>query len=89
VKTGCFSPLCDVDIGEALGPHTELEWVVAIHFDNVDFPLDSKRVVDQFKSNIVDNSEFRCIISACRQLLDNSFRTLVSSSIGGKLMGRS
>jgi hypothetical protein len=40
----------------------------------VDFVLDSKRVVDHANSDIDDNSEYGCIISACRQLLINSFQ---------------
>jgi len=41
-KTDWFSPLCDVDVGEAVGFHTALQWMVTLHFDNVDFALDSK-----------------------------------------------
>jgi hypothetical protein len=47
-KTDCFSPLCDIDVGEAVGLHTTLEWVTDLQFDNVDFPLVYKKVVDQF-----------------------------------------
>jgi len=38
-KTNCFSPLCDVDIDEAVGLHTTLQWVVDLHYDHVDFVL--------------------------------------------------
>jgi len=74
VKTNCFSPLCGVDVGEVVGLHTTLQWMAALHYDNVDFDLDSKRVVNHFKSNIIDHSEFVCIISACRQLFIDSFQ---------------
>jgi len=43
-----------------------MEWIADLRFDNVDFALDSKRVVDQFRSDIDNNNEFGCIISACR-----------------------
>lgn len=26
-KTDCFSPLCDVDVGEVVGLHTTLKWL--------------------------------------------------------------
>lgn len=45
-----------------------------LQFDNVDFTLYSKRVVDCVDSHIDDNSEFGCIISACKLLLDSSFQ---------------
>jgi len=61
-KTDCFSPLCDVDVGEDVGLHTTLDWIVDLWFDNVDFALDIK-----------DNSEFGCIISACKQLFHINF----------------
>jgi len=32
-KTYCFSPLCDVDVGEVVGFQTTLQWMVALHFD--------------------------------------------------------
>jgi len=60
-------------VGEVVSLHTALQWMVALQFDNVDFALDSKRVVDHFKLDIVDYSEFGCTISACRQLFIDSF----------------
>jgi len=60
-KTNCFSPLCDVYVGEVVGLHMALQWMDALHFDIVDFAFDSKRVV------------FDCIISVCRQLFIDSF----------------
>jgi len=51
-----------------------LQWMAAFHFDNVDFALDSERVVDHFKSYIIDHSEFGCIISPCRQFFIDSFQ---------------
>jgi len=73
-KTDWFAPLCDVDVGEVVGLHTTLEWVSDRQFDNVDFALDSKRVVDQVNSDFDDNSEFGCITADYRRLLHNSFQ---------------
>jgi len=53
--TDCFSPLCDVDIGEVVGLHTALQWVVDL-YDHVDFILDFKSVVEHFNSNLVDSN---------------------------------
>ena len=73
-KTDCFSPLCDVDVGETVGLHTTLQWVAGLHYDNVDFVLDSKSVVERFNSNLGDSSGLGCIIQACRQLFDCNFQ---------------
>jgi len=73
-KTNCFSPLCDVDVGKAIGLHTTLQWVADLHYDHVDFVLDSKSVIERFNSNLVDSSELGCIIQACRQLFDCNFQ---------------
>jgi hypothetical protein len=74
VKTDCFSPLCDVDVGEDVGLHTTFQWLVALHYDIVDFALDSKIVVDCFNSNLEHSSELGCIIHACRQLFACNFQ---------------
>jgi len=73
-KIDCFSPLCDVDVGEVIGFHTVLRWMTDLHYDNIDFALDSKIVVDHFRSSVEDDSEFGCIMHACRQLFENSFQ---------------
>lgn len=73
-KTDWFAPLCDIDLGEAVGLHTALQWVSNLQFDNVDFALDSKRVVDCINCDVDGISEFGCIISTCRCLLQNSFQ---------------
>ena len=65
-KTDCFSPLCDVAVGEAIGFHTALKWMADLHYDNVNFALDSKIVVDHFRSSLDDDSEFGCIMHACK-----------------------
>jgi len=57
--------------GEDVVLHTTLNWIA--YYDNVDFALDSKKVVDQFKSNIEDNNVFGCIIYVCKNLFHNMF----------------
>jgi len=63
-----LSPLCDVDVGEVVGLHTSIQWVGDLHYDHVDFVLDSKSVVERFNSNLMESSELGSIIQACRQL---------------------
>jgi hypothetical protein len=66
--------LCDNVVGEVVGFHTTLKWMADLHYDNVDFALDSKVVVDHFKSSVEDDSEFGCTMYACKQLFENSFQ---------------
>jgi len=73
-KTEWFAPLCDTDVGEAVGLHIALDWISNQQFDNVDFTLDCKRVVDCVNSSIDDSSKFGCIISTCKQLLEDRFQ---------------
>jgi len=73
-RTEWFSPLCDVEVGEAAGLHTTLDWISNQQFDNVDFVLDCKKVVDCNHSSLDDSSEFGCIINACKHLLENRFQ---------------
>ena len=73
-RTKWFVPLCDVEVGEAVGLHTTLDWISNQQFDNVDFVLDCKRVVDCVNSSVDDSSEFRCTIGACKQLLEDRFQ---------------
>jgi len=81
-KTDCFFPLCDVDVGEAVGFHTALRWMKDLQYDNIGFALDSKLVVDHFRSSIEDDSEFLVVlcmlVDSCLRIV---FRTLMSSSI--------
>jgi len=44
----CFLP---VDVGEALGLFSALQWLSDMQFDNVDFETDSKVTVDAFLSD--------------------------------------
>lgn len=51
-----FASLCDIGVVEVVGIRTTLVWVLDLQFDNVDFALDSKRVVDYVNSDIDDSS---------------------------------
>jgi hypothetical protein len=51
-----------------------LRWVKYLKNENVDFKLDSKKVVDQFHQNNNNVSEFGAIIIECRQLFSSFFR---------------
>jgi len=53
-------------VGEAVGLHTTLDWTSNQQFDNVDFVLDCKKVVDCVNSSLDDSNEFGCIINACK-----------------------
>jgi len=73
-RTDWFAPLCDIEVGEAVGLHKTSDWISNQQFDNVDFVLDCKRVVDCVNSSLDDSSEFGCIITACKQLLEDRFQ---------------
>jgi ribonuclease HI len=70
-RTTRFSPLCAVEVGEALGLCEALQWVMALGLHNMDFSLDSKLVVDPVNSSASNYSDFGYVISHCRQLLNN------------------
>jgi len=44
-----------------------------MHFDNIDFELDSKITRDSFHTRTVDVTEFGLIIEACREIFSTSF----------------
>jgi ribonuclease HI len=71
-----FSPLCSVDVGEALGLYHAIGWVHELQLENVDFEVDSKSVVDYFNKGRGDVTEFGSImdssIQLCRSFLTNS-----------------
>jgi len=87
-KTAWFSSLCAVDEGEAMCLYTILEWVANIQvanlqFDNVDFVLDSKKVVDYFRTCIDDSIEFDCIMYASKHMFQDSLQnSLIEFSRG-------
>jgi hypothetical protein len=69
IKTTWFSPLCDVDAGEAIGLYTTLDWMANLQFDNVDFVLDYKKIDDSFRTCNDDVTMFGSIIFFCKQFL--------------------
>jgi len=75
-KTLLHPCLLPVDVGEALGLFSALQWLSDMQFDNVDFETDSKLTVDAFLSDRNDTAEFGCIITSCHSL----FRFLFSNS---------
>lgn len=54
--------------------YTTLDWVANFQFDNVNFMLDSKMVVNLFRIGIDDITKFGCIIYACKHLCQNNFQ---------------
>ena len=61
-------------MGEAVGLYTTLDWISNQQFDDVDFVVDCKKVVDCVNSSLDDSSEFGCIINGCKQLLEDRFQ---------------
>jgi len=70
-----FTFLCNVsiDVGEALGLHSALQWLSDMQLDNVNFETDSKLTANAFLSTRNDLSDFGCIITSCRSLFHNLF----------------
>ena len=66
----CMVP---VDVGEALGLHSALQWLSDMQMDCVDFETDSKLTSDAFLSTRNDTSEFGSIILSCRLLFSSFF----------------
>jgi ribonuclease HI len=73
-KTEWLSPVTDVDIGEALGLLSALNWIHDLRLENVDFELDSKNVVTSFHSKHPNASELGDIIKDCVRVYNNYFR---------------
>jgi ribonuclease HI len=64
-----FSPIIDVDTGEALGLLQAMEWVKDLRLVNMDFEVDSKTVADNIYITQSGVSEFSVLISKCIHLL--------------------
>jgi len=43
-----FTPLCSVDVGEALRVYHAIQLIHELQLTNVDFEADSKRIADYF-----------------------------------------
>jgi len=67
--TEWFSPITDVDIGEALGLLKALEWVRDLHKWNMDFEVDSKTMADNIYRSHESVSEFSEITNNYAHLL--------------------
>ncbi|XP_024634710.1 uncharacterized protein [Medicago truncatula] len=72
-KSITYPCIVSVDVGEALGLHSALQWMSDMQFDNVDFETDSKLTVDAFLATRNDLSEFGSIMTSCRSLFRNLF----------------
>jgi len=68
LKTMWFTPVCSVDVGEALGLHHAIRWICELQLTNVDFEVDSKRVVDYFNKGRGDVTKFGSIMDSSIQL---------------------
>jgi ribonuclease HI len=75
-KTMWFTPICSIDIGEALALHHAIRWIHELQLSNVDFEVDSKRVADYFNNGREDVTEFGSIMDSsvqfCNIYLTNS-----------------
>jgi hypothetical protein len=72
-KTLQFDHFYPITVGQALGPFHALQWMQDMHFDYIDFVLDSKVKRDAFHSRHTDVTEFGSIITACREMFPTSF----------------
>ncbi len=68
-RTEWFSPITDVDIGEAIRLLKAMEWVRDLHLWNMDFEVDSKTVVDNIYGKQIGVSDFSAVIMHCVHLL--------------------
>jgi len=68
-RTDWFSPIIDVDTGEALGLLQTMEWVKDLQLVNMDFEVDSKTVADNIYRTQSGVSEFSVLISKGIHLL--------------------
>ncbi|XP_058752178.1 uncharacterized protein LOC131625327 [Vicia villosa] len=64
-RTEWFSPCTDVVIGEALGLLKAVNWVHDMGYDNMDFELDAKRVVDSVTNPRPNDSDLGAITGEC------------------------
>lgn len=79
-----YDQVYPVAVGEALGLYHSIQWMQDIHFDNVDFELDSKITRDAFHSRKTYVIEFGNIIDECRVQFSPLSQTLGSSLLGDK-----
>jgi hypothetical protein len=70
-KTMSLSPMSSVLVGEALGLLYAMQWMQHMHFDSVDFVLDSKITTNAFRTRRIDVTEFSHVITTCRHLFSS------------------
>ncbi|XP_058783747.1 uncharacterized protein LOC131658475 [Vicia villosa] len=73
-RTEWFSPITEVAVGEALGLLSSIKWVNELGYDNMDFELDAKSVVDNVNRSSPNNTDCGAITSECKRVLVSSFR---------------
>ena len=84
-KTLWFSPVCSIDIGDALGLYHAFMWINELQLANVDFEADLKKVSDYYLRGSMDITEFWAIIWACKHYCNLFFlKTLMSYIFIGK-----
>jgi ribonuclease HI len=72
-KTMWSSPICNVEVGEALGLLHTINWVHDLQLEGVDFVLDSKKVVDHFHKGHNDATEFDDVLKECKRVFNLYF----------------
>jgi len=72
-KTVIYPCMVSIDVAEALGLHSALQWLSDMQMDGVDFETNLKLTSDAFLSTRNDTSEFGSIISSCRLLFSSFF----------------
>jgi len=85
-EEGCYvlskilwiTPLCLVEVGEALGLYHTIVWINELQLVNADVEVDSKKVVDYYARSRGDFIEFGVIMDACIRLCQTS---LTNSSV--------
>jgi hypothetical protein len=72
-RTSWWMPLLNVSEEEALGLLYAIRWAKEQKFNNVNFEVDSKRVVDSFHSTRNDVSDLGAIIRECMNTFSSFF----------------
>jgi hypothetical protein len=85
-KTMNFPDVHAVDAGEALGLYHTLEWLSGMHFDNVDFEVDSKTTQMAFYTRKDDVYEFGMLLKHVAAFFPQDSQTLGWSLFGDKQM---
>jgi hypothetical protein len=67
------SPICNVDVGEALGLLHDINWVHNLQLEGLDFVLDSKNVVGYFHKGQNDAIKFDDVLKECKRAFNLYF----------------